>query len=598
MKTIKNNIFMLSCVAKYTPAFFFWTIVEGIVWGCIHSFTSVLFVKSLFDKIEANAPFSDILILVVFMALFFIAAYIFHEWYWQLIEPTARQTLHQRMQAVLFEKAKKLDLSCYDNPDFYTDFVWAIEEADSRAVAVAEDMGKVINRVISSSVIIGILLTVDFWIVLTICGSVIITVLLKLWRTKIQFKRDTEIKPVQRKCDYISRVFYLAEYAEEIRLSHVEDILNNEFDDAVDNITAKLKRYGKKMFSIGVARSFSTSLLFDIGILILLIYKMMVEKSITLGDFAASIGATWKLFWQINNLMDYLARFKEHSLYTEKFKVFLNYEPTVCDQESPKEFRGEFTGLALNNVCFTYPNTQSPVLKNISLSIKPKQKIAFVGYNGAGKSTLIKLIMRLYDPSSGNITMNNVDIKNLSISSYRNEFAAVFQDFQIFACTIAENVITDEYRREDEGRVIKALENSGFSEKLCSLDKGIATPLTKEFDADGLNLSGGEAQKIAIARVFAKPCDIVILDEPSSALDPTSEYELNQAMMSAAFDKTVIFISHRLSTTKMADIIYMLENGQIIEQGSHDELMRLNGKYAAMFRMQAEKYNIKEEIMS
>ena len=193
MKTLKNNFFMLSRVAKYTPAFFFWTIIEGIVWGCIHSFTSVLFVKSLFDKIEAQAPFSDILSLVSIMAAFFILAYIFHEWYWQLIEPTARQALHQRMQSDLFRQAKALDLSCYDNPDFYTDFVWAISEADSRAVMVAEDMGKVINRVISTSVIIGILFTVDILIVLAICFSVAVTVLLKLWRTKIQFKRDVEI---------------------------------------------------------------------------------------------------------------------------------------------------------------------------------------------------------------------------------------------------------------------------------------------------------------------------------------------------------------------------------------------------------------------
>lgn len=597
MKTLKNNFFMLSRVAKYTPAFFFWTIIEGIVWGCIHSFTSVLFVKSLFDKIEAQAPFSDILLLVGIMTAFFILAYIFHEWYWQVIEPTARQTLHQRMQSDLFRQAKALDLSCYDNPDFYTDFVWAINEADSRAVMVAEDMGKVINRVISTSVIIGILLTVDVWIVLAICFSVAVTVLLKLWRTKIQFKRDVEIKPLQRKCDYISRVFYLEDYANEIRLSHVDDILNKDFDISVEGIKDKLKRYGKKMFAIGMARSVSTSMLFDVGILILLIYKMMVEKTITLGDFAASVGATWKLFWQINNLMDYLAKFKEHSLYTEKFKTFLNYTPTVCDNESSKELTEEFTGLTLTNVYFTYPNTDKPVLKNISLTIKPKQKIALVGYNGAGKSTLIKLIMRLYDPSSGKISINNENIKNFVLTSYRNRIAAVFQDFQIFACSIAENVITDKYEDADENKVLNALECSGFSDKLHTLDKGILTQLTKEFDSDGINLSGGEAQKIAIARVFAKPCDLVILDEPSSALDPMSEYELNQTMMSAAFDKTVIFISHRLSTTKMADIIYMLEDGQIIEQGNHDELMKLNGKYAAMFHMQAEKYNRKEKTV-
>ena len=594
MKTLKNNIFILKCVAKYTPAFFFWTIVEGLVWGCIHSFTSVLFVKALFDKIDADSPFSDITMLVGFMAIFFILAYIFHEWYWQIIEPKARQTLHQRMQTVLFNKAKELDLSCYDNPEFYTDFVWAINEADVRAVQVTEDMGKVINRVLSTAVIMVVLFSVDIWIILSICGAVALTVALRLWRTKIQYKRDLEIKPIQRKSDYISRVFYLADYAKEIRLSHVEDILNKEFDNSIDSITNKIKMYGKKMFAIGTTRSISTSMLFDVGIMLLLVFKIMVQKTITFGDFAASIGATWKLFWQINNLMDYFAKFKEHSLYTEKFKVFLNCKAKVCDNDNSIELVSNFNELELKNVLFSYPNMEEPVLKNISLTIKPKQKIAFVGYNGAGKSTLIKLIMRLYDPTSGSISMDGENIKNYKLSSYRNKYGAVFQDYQLFASCIAENVVTDEIKDNDIERIIQALTDSGFSEKLSSLPNGIFTQLTKEFDPEGVNLSGGEMQKIAISRIFVKSCDIIILDEPSSALDPLSEYELNQTMMNAAFDKTVIFISHRLSTTRMADVIYMLENGEIIEQGNHDELMKLGGKYAQMFHMQAEKYNLKE----
>lgn len=198
MKTLRNALFMLGRVAKYTPAFFFWTIVEGLVWGCIHSFTSVLFIKSLFDMIGAGEPFAHVLVLVGWMAAFFILAYLFHEWYWQFIEPQARQTLHERMQADLFQKAGSLDLAAYDDPGFYTDFIWAINEADGRAVRVAEDMGKIINRVVSTAVIIGVLLTVDVWIVLAICGGVAFTVFLKLWRTKIQFQRDQEMKPVQR----------------------------------------------------------------------------------------------------------------------------------------------------------------------------------------------------------------------------------------------------------------------------------------------------------------------------------------------------------------------------------------------------------------
>lgn len=595
MKTLRNTLFMLGQVAKYTPAFFFWTVVEGLVWGCIHSFTSVLFVKALFDKIGAGAPFSDILVLVGWMAAFFIAAYIFHEWYWQHIEPTARQTLHERMQSVLFRKALGLDLACYDNPDFYTDFVWAINEADSRAVWVAEDMGKLINRVVSTAVIIGVLLTVDVWIVLAIVGAVAVTVGLKLWRTKVQYRRDVELKPEQRKADYIGRVFYLADYAKEIRLSRAEDVLEREYDGAVNNMIGRFRQYGKKLFAVGTARSISTSMLFDVGIMLLLVYKMMVQQTITLGDFAASIGATWKLFWQIGNLMDYLANFKEHSLYAEKFRAFLGYQATVCDREGAAALTGTFEELRLDNVTFAYPGADRPVLRDICLTIRRGQKIALVGYNGAGKSTLIKLLMRLYDPTGGTIALNGKCAGWYTLESYRNKFGTVFQDYQLFAASIAENVVTDAFQESDREKVLKALADSGFGGKLAALPNGIQTPLTREFDDGGVILSGGEAQKVAIARVFAKPCEIVILDEPSSALDPIAEYELNQAMMSAAFDKTVIFISHRLSTTKMADVIYMLDDGRIIEQGSHDELMALDGKYAEMFHLQAEKYNRQEE---
>ncbi len=592
MKTLKNNIFMLKYVLKYTPAFFIWTIVEALVWGCLSSFSSVVFVKALFDVIGGSATYYYILVYTASMAVFFICAYLVHELYWKYIEPRARQDLHKYMQSELFKKAREIDLVCYDTPSFYTDFVWAINEADNRAIGIVEDIGKVINYVVSSVIIVGVLLSIDFLITLVICTMVATTVWLKFIKAKINFKRDLELKPLQRKTDYIGRVFYLADYTKEIRLSDVSDILHREFDYSTDKIIQTNKKYSKKLFIIDVFRDISRDTMISFGVIFLLCYKMMVEKSISLGDFAASIGAVWKLFKQINNLVDYLAKFKEHSLYAEKFKTFLNYKAVVCNQPDAKEFTDEFIGLSLNGISFCYPNTKSPVLDHISLNIKPKQKIALVGYNGAGKSTLIKLIMRLYEPTQGNILINGKNIQKFTLSSYRNIFSPVFQDYQIFAASVAENVIANEYKDNDYNRIINALNKSGFSEKLKDFPNGIHTILTREFDSEGKNISGGEAQKIAIARIFAKFCDIVILDEPSSALDPISEYDLNEMMMAAAFDKTVIFISHRLSTTKMADVIYMMENGRIIEKGSHDELMVLNGKYAQMFLMQAEKYNL------
>ena len=576
MKEKGSVLFMIKQAVKYVPSFCLFTVAEGIVWGCIHSFTSALFIKALFDRIESGVPYYEILLLVLAMAVFLISAYIFHEWYWQFIEPKARQELHKKMQEQLYKKAASIDLACYDRPDFYNDFVWAINEADSRTIAICEDIGKIINRLITSAVIIGVLFTIDLWIVAAVLFSVVFSVVLQRLITKIYFKRDNELKPFQRRAEYISRVHYLTDYAKEIRMSEAEDLLLNNFDSAVESNISITKSYGNKLFFLNIT--------------ILLLYKMMIEKSVTLGGFAATFSAMWTLFWTLNNLMDYFAKFKEHKLYANKFRVFLNYEPTVCDKEGCGELTAPFKTLELKNVSFAYPQAEKNIINGINMTVKAGQKIAIVGYNGAGKSTLVKLLLRLYDVSGGDILINGKIIKDYTLCSYRNKFGTVFQDFQLYAADIAENVLTDEYSEGDQPRVLEALKNSGFEERLSSLNEGIHTPLTKEFDQSGINLSGGEAQKVAISRVFAKDCEIVILDEPSSALDPMTEYELNNTLMTA-LDKTVIIISHRLSTTRMADVIYMLENGEIIEQGSHDELMQTGGKYAEMFLKQAEKYN-------
>ena len=244
----------------------------------------------------------------------------------------------------------------------------------------------------------------------------------------------------------------------------------------------------------------------------------------------------------------------------------------------------------IKNVSFRYYGTENNVLKNINITIHSGEKIAIVGYNGAGKTTLTKLLMRLYDVTEGEILLNGINIKEYSIKDYREYFGAVFQDYKLFAGTVSENVMMDTVKESDKPVILNSLEQSGFSEKLNSFPDKEDTMLTREFDKKGTGLSGGEAQKVAIARVFAKDCKVIILDEPSSALDPVSEYNLYHSMLNAAGEKSVVFVSHRLSTTRIADRIYMFEKGEIIERGSHDELMELNGKYAQMFNLQAEKY--------
>lgn len=276
-------------------------------------------------------------------------------------------------------------------------------------------------------------------------------------------------------------------------------------------------------------------------------------------------------------LFSFLQTYFTYTLIFEGVLLYGSYQ-AICN----------YSTLKLYNVGFSYNNTDY-VLNGINLEIKPKDKIAVVGYNGAGKTTLVKLLLRLYDATDGTIFLDGKNITDYKLNDYRNLFGTAFQDFKIFSCSLRENV-TLSTDKADDSEVTNVLESAGMASKLSALKDGLDTQLTTEFSDDGVNLSGGEAQKTAIARAFYRKAPIIILDEPSAALDPISEYEFNNSILKEGKDKTVVFISHRLSTTRNADKIIMLENGQIIEYGSHSELLKQDGKYAEMWRVQAGQY--------
>ena len=378
-----------------------------------------------------------------------------------------------------------------------------------------------------------------------------------------------------------------------------------EYDENTEAIIETDRKYGKKYFLLyGLGWNFIGQLTFFAVIVYTVI--LLGRGDIMVGGFAASVNVVFHLRWLLVDLVERITKYGKHSLYIEKYNQFMNFEPTVIGEISDIP---EFETLEFRDVSFSYEFSSHPkykfhdgdytppksegekqALKNVNLKIGKQDKIAIVGYNGAGKTTLIKLIMRLYDPTEGEILYNGVNIKEFDPVSYRKKIGTVFQDFKIFATSIAENVMNGAFREEDSETVKSALSMTDFTEKLNTLEAGINTHLTREFNDKGTNLSGGEGQKIAIARAFAKDYPIVIMDEPSSALDPLAEYKLNQSILRNTDGKTVIFISHRLSTTRIADKIYMFDRGMLVEEGSHTELLSKNGKYAEMFRVQAEKY--------
>ncbi|MDR1689294.1 MAG: ABC transporter ATP-binding protein/permease [Clostridiales bacterium] len=284
---------------------------------------------------------------------------------------------------------------------------------------------------------------------------------------------------------------------------------------------------------------------------------------------------------------------KNESVYIGYLEEILNYKPVIPDNKyGIKLSKEKGVNLEVKNVTFSYPSVpEDTVLRDVSLKIERGKKLAIVGYNGSGKSTFTKLLLYLYKENAGEILCDDRSYDSYNTESLRGIFSVVFQDFQIFAISIAENILLREVNgAEDEKTVWDALKFSGLLDKVKSLENGIHSVITKEFDEDGVFLSGGESQKLAIARAYARNSSVLIFDEPSSSLDPLAEHEIFSRLLALGKDKTVIYISHRLSSVVDADEIVLFDSGEIAEKGTHAQLMNLGGKYFEMFNLQAEKY--------
>lgn len=582
-----NNWSLARQVAVCAPGYALASFLHGLLAASESVALNALLINYLYDALAQRLALSAILWVLAAAGLLIAARLGLGAYLDEALRPRAAAQLNLYMQRPLLERACALDLARYDQPEFYDEFVWAAAEADTRALAVFDSAMRLVSCLIHCAGFLGVMLQLNPGILLPAAAYFACSTLLSVRQVRLSYQRDERLKPEERRAGYAGRVFALKEYASELRTSPIAGPVLRLHAQTMAQARSVTAWFGRRLFALSAAQEGLAETVLLNGVLYgYLAYCLLVRRSLTIGSMMSLAFSAENILWRVSELIGMIPRFSEHALYAGRYLQFLKAQPQLLSGRLPPPEGA----LSLEGVCFRYPGGGPMALSGLSFTLHPGEKIAIVGYNGAGKSTLIRLLTRLYDPSAGRITLGGIDVRQLRLSEYRAQFGVVFQAAPLYALTLLENVAMEP--EGDRERAEQALLQAGFSEALHRMPKGLDTPLTREFDPEGVELSGGEAQKVAIARALYRAPRILLLDEPASQLDPASEYELNHLMMDAARDQTVVFISHRLATTRMADTIYMMEGGRIVEKGSHRELMEKDGAYARLFRLQAAQYGL------
>lgn len=554
-----------------------------------NAFFFVYMTQVIYTYIDEKAPYSQLVQLIIFFCMLHIVIHLAsagHAYYIRLKTP---RVYHYIFDSII-TKATHIELTRYEQPDFYNKFSRALDECLNKAMDGLANLTESLGCILSIVCTLGMIAAVDPLLILFILPPVVGSLLCGNKQNKEHYALRKDETLDRRTTEYVKRVFYEKKYASEIRLYNIKNVLFRKHQESYKNRYHINVVHRKK---IAFYQFLDSVVFFGLTYFSSYLYITFILKGNggnKLGAYIAMLSAIGFVSWQVREAIKKGIEAGKYCLYMNNLKEFLECESKqgVIGNRPIEVALGD---IEFKQVSFTYEGAKSPVINDLSLFIKKGERVALVGENGAGKTTLIKLLIGLYPVTQGEIKVSGYNINEYDMEDYHNHFGTVFQDLQIFALPLAENVLMKSPESEDERKqVVDALIKAQFGEKLVQLKDGIDTMITKEFDDQGFVCSGGQAQKIAIARVFAKNPDIVILDEPSSALDPIAEYNMYHNMMQVSEGKTVFFISHRLSSARIADKIYFLEHGQIKESGTHEELIKLDGKYAEMFHLQAKNY--------
>ncbi len=489
----------------------------------------------------------------------------------------------------MMERCSQVDMECYYNPEFYNLFNLA-----------KQDMNSVINVIWNSIDCISAFVTFVGTFVIMCRVNIFYAIVLIIVSFPSAIANQNYIKALfkinvgqikdERKLNYFYNIATDKEYAEDVRLYQIGGRMKQMYLDLWGSLFLRRKKATRKgSFLVGLLDVLPQLLTF---LILLDITSKIISGACTVGDYSLYLGILGQLTASIYAMSTSMMRIYDNKLRIENVRKFDAIKNKI--ENLGREILSQVQNIRFQDVCFTYPGTDKLVLDHVSFSVDNGEKVALVGVNGAGKSTIIKLLLRFYDVNKGQILINGKDIREYELNSLRRVFSSCFQKPTVYGFSLKDNIIIGDYEayQENEYGVIEALEEGDAIDILNQLPSGLDTYLTRSFEEDGAELSLGQYQKISLARTFYRSSSVILLDEPSASLDPEAEDKVFKTLNRLCKGKTTLFTSHRLSNISIADKIVVIENGKIIEQGTHKELIENPNRYAVLYKYQADKFNI------
>ena len=588
---MKTSINAIKMVIKEFPSIIFiklFSLFSGIIKAIIPIYIINYIVSTYNENNQLIIDDKDIIKALSVVGILFLVLMILNyiDFLLGLYNQYIERNFEVRISLKFYNKISNIDYDFHESPEFLNDYIRSLENGSYHIILSANSSLNLLILIGQCMSVLTIILSIHYSIIIFVLVIGILYFILRRIMSKMTFKYQTIRQPYMRQTRYSNRAFSLKDSIPDIKTTKIEKMLLDNNDNSYEQIIKAHDKIISKRSIFAVICDILLTLLYP-GIVGVLCYFTL--QNLDIAAFASLTVAVTTLSNYIANLAQIVGTIQDAN---EECKVPFSLLKRTSSIEGIQfeDLNEDFNNIKIENISFSY-NKKRNVINNVSMEINKGEKIAIVGINGAGKTTLVKLLLRLYDVDNGSILINGNDYKNTTVSTIRNKVGAVFQNIEVYAVTVAENILLREVKnQEDIDLVNEALKFAGIYEYIYSLKDNINTVVTREFSSLGIVFSGGQTQKLAIARGYAQNYQLFILDEPSSALDPLAEAKVYDNMLELGKNRTMIFISHRLTTTVNADRIYLFENGEIIEQGTHKQLIALNKKYKKMFDSQAVKY--------